>query len=264
MLLALDTSTGYASIALVHADATGDATADATLAELNWQIGQRHSTDLLQRLDWLLRTHGVAPGQLACVAVATGPGSFNGVRVALAAAKSLAFALGVPLVGVPTLDCIGWGLHGAPAPIWAMLEAGRGQVYAARYPGKVSTPEGWAPADGYHVLAPAELAARIPATALFGGEWRAETRAALAGALGTRARFASPVGIRRAAWLAELALARAARGQYDDPKEIEPLYLRRPAITASTKVRAAPSDDIHVRRADNAPGGEGDMRALRR
>ena len=46
---------------------------------------------------------------------------------------------------------------------------------------------------------------------VFCGEWRQETRQALAEALGARARFASPLGIRRGLWLAELALARAAR-----------------------------------------------------
>ncbi len=101
MLLAIDTSTSYASIALV--------TPEQTIAELSWVVGQRHSTELLQRLDALLAAHNIAPDQLERIAVALGPGSFNGVRVALATAKSLAFAPGIPLHGVPTLDVIAWG-----------------------------------------------------------------------------------------------------------------------------------------------------------
>jgi len=243
MLLAIDTSTSAAGLALVD-DAPG---APKTLAELNWDVGRRHSVELLQRLDWLLATTGVAAGRLGGVAVATGPGSFNGLRVALAAAKSLALALGVPLYGVPTLDVIAWGGAPADGPIWAVLEAGRGQVYAARYDGAAPA-EGWAPLDGYHVLTPAELAGRADGRAeeppggpaLFHGEWRPETRAALAAALGERARFASPLRGRRAVWLAELALARAAAGRRDDPAALEPLYLRRPAITTSKKAELRP------------------------
>ena len=74
MLLALDTSTNTASIALVRDERLA--------AELTWDVGQRHSAELLQRLDWLLETVGAKPADLTEIAVATGPGSFNGVRVA--------------------------------------------------------------------------------------------------------------------------------------------------------------------------------------
>ena len=74
MLLALDTSTNTASIALVREERLA--------AELTWDVGQRHSAELLQRLDWLLETAGAKPADLTEIAVATGPGSFNGVRVA--------------------------------------------------------------------------------------------------------------------------------------------------------------------------------------
>jgi tRNA threonylcarbamoyladenosine biosynthesis protein TsaB len=247
-LLALDTSTSFAALALVR---------DQTpLAELNWHVGTRHSTELLPRLQGLLQQAGIMPEELSVIAVALGPGSFNGIRVALATAKSLAFSLRIPLVGVPTLDCSAWGSRAAGhagQTIWAIQEAGRGQLYTARYAPGVLDPVVWRPVESYHLLTPAELAARVEATALFCGEWRAETRAALTEALGERAWFASPLGIRRGLWLAELALARAAREQYDEPTRIEPLYLRRPAITTSAKVK---QQDL-ARQEDGVPGGEG-------
>jgi tRNA threonylcarbamoyladenosine biosynthesis protein TsaB len=272
MLLALDTSTHLASLAL--------ASPGRLVAELTWEVGQRHSAELFDRLRWLLTSAATEPRALAGIAVATGPGSFNGLRVALTTAKTLAFALGVPLYGHATLDVIGWGHATYGTPVWALLEAGRGQLYAARYL-PADSAMGWGPSggqDGYLVLTPAELARQVQGTILCAGEVRLETRALLAEALGERARFAKPLASRRASWLAELALARAAAGAADDPLQLEPLYLRKPAITHSTKtaqaVRAAPDETARAAQAASVgdtpesrgepPGGEGVRRALPR
>lgn len=227
MLLALDTSTNIASLALVAED--------RLVGEVTWYVGQRHSAELLQRLDWLLKTTGAQPTDLTEIAVATGPGSFNGVRVALTVAKSLCFALGARLAACSTLDVAAWGYASASDPVWALLDAGRGEVYAAEYPASASDAAAWAPVDGYLVVTPQELAARIAGRAFFCGEWRAETQALLGEALGERARFASPLSTRRAAWLAEVAMARLRDGVVENPATIEPLYLRKPAITISKK-----------------------------
>ena len=236
MLLAFDTSTSVASVALVTDPAGAAEDNDARLvAELTWQVGQRHSTELLERLEWLLSASRLSMSDLTGIAVALGPGSFNGIRVALATAKSLAFARGVPLYGVPTLDIIAWGHRLSGGTICAILEAGRGQLYAAIYDATRPDAARWEPVAGYTVLTAAELAAQIHSEALCCGEMSAETRAALAKALGGRFRATSALDARRASWLAELALARSASQRYDDPVALEPLYLRRPAITTSAR-----------------------------
>jgi tRNA threonylcarbamoyladenosine biosynthesis protein TsaB len=245
MLLALDTSTNYASIALVKER--------KLLAELSWDCGRGHSRELFQNVRWLLASRNITAGELTAVAVATGPGSFNGVRVALATAKSLSFALQLPLYSAPTLDVIGWGAAGsasllssdanAAGTVWALLEGGRGQLYAAQYPGVSARDEIWGPLDGYHVLAATELAERITSEnrperpVLFAGESRPQTLAVLEEMLSGRIRavFAASLPTRRASWLAELALAQADRGKVADIMALEPLYLRRPAITRSSK-----------------------------
>lgn len=259
MLLALDTSTSLASLALAEPD--------RLLTELTWQVGQRHSTELPQQLEALLARSGATLAGVSGVAVARGPGSFNGVRVALTTAKSLAFALWIPLYGVPTLDSIAWSYRHACGQVWAILEAGRGQVYAARYDTAASAPASWGPVDGYSVLTPGEVAAaagRTGGQALFAGELRPETRAALAAVLGGRATFTGALETRQAAALAELALARAAEGRADDPAALEPLYLRRPAITTSGKARLRPQEDArHARHEEAPPGGEGAPGAIR-
>lgn len=238
MLLALDTSTQYASLALAEGE--------TLLAELNWRVGQRHGSETLARARWLLREQGVAMSALTAVAVALGPGSFNGVRVAVATAKTLAFALGVPLYGVPTLDIIAWGARLSPYPIWALLDAGRGEVYAACYD-PAAAPALWRPmateddlANGgattaYQALTVEALAERVTTDVIFTGEWRAATRETLISRLGERARFTAPLDVRRGAWLAELAGQRARLGLADDPRALEPLYVRRPNITRSAR-----------------------------
>lgn len=238
MLLAIDTSTQYASLALAEGE--------ILLAELNWRVGQRHGAETLERARWLLRGQGIEMSALTAITVALGPGSFNGVRMAVATAKTLAFALGIPLYGVPTLDIIAWGARLSPHPIWALLDAGRGEVYAACYdPGDQRAM--WGPmdasvddaADGatsaYQILTPAALAERATTAITLTGEWREATRESLADLLGERARFTSPLAARRGAWLAELAGQRARLGLTDDPRALEPLYVRRPNITRSAR-----------------------------
>lgn len=92
MLLALDTSTRLASLALTEGN--------TIRAELTWAVGNNHSVELLRRLEWLLHEQHVEMSQLRAVAAAIGPGSFTGVRVAVTVAKTLAFSLKMPLVGV--------------------------------------------------------------------------------------------------------------------------------------------------------------------
>ncbi len=251
LLLALDTSTNYASIAVARDG--------QLLAELTWEVGQRHSAELFDRVAHLLDSVHMAPNLLNAIAVARGPGSFNGTRVAVTAAKTLAFALGIAIYGHATLDVIAWPYACGTVPIWALLDAGRGQVYAARYV-PADSPDGWMPVEGYMVATPEELAARDDGPAVIAGEWREETVSALRRAFGARARFTPALALRRASSLAALAFARAASGEADDPLALEPLYLRKPAITRSAKVALPPYRDP----AAPAEGGEDNVHALRR
>jgi tRNA threonylcarbamoyladenosine biosynthesis protein TsaB len=187
----------------------------------------------------------VTPGQLDAIAVALGPGSFNGVRAGVATAKGLALALGVPLAGVPTLDVIGWGARLARGEVWALLDAGRGEVYTAVYDTTDVEPERWTPravesgdgngASAYHILAPGALAPLVANGATLVGELRTATGAAVEAALSGRTRVAVGSDGRRGAWLAALGQARLASGRAESPAALEPLYLRRPAITQSAR-----------------------------
>ena len=126
MLLALDTSTRFAGIALYAADR-------GLIAETNWHAGMQHTVSLMPRVSWMLEAQGAQVSDLTAVAVALGPGSFTGLRVGLAAAKGLALAAGMPIIGVPTLDVTAYPHHLQPLPVIAVVQAGRGRVCWARY-----------------------------------------------------------------------------------------------------------------------------------
>ena len=99
MLLALDTSTRFAGIALYT-----DAPDRGLVAETNWHAGMQHTVSLMPHVSQMLDAQDIRVTDLTAIAVALGPGSFTGLRVGLAAAKGLALATGAPLIGIPTLD----------------------------------------------------------------------------------------------------------------------------------------------------------------
>ncbi len=247
LLLALDTSTRQASVALC--------TEETLLGEYAWQVGNNHSVELLERVQRLVTECGQTMQSLEAVAVATGPGSFNGLRVALATAKSLAFALTIPLVGVSTLDVTAAQQQQWRGPICALMEAGRGELYAACYlfdevveVGRLSFEIRRlsdylleAPAQlREHVLAHVNEWAGVPGEraippVLFCGEMSEASRAALSAQLPEGLFLPVLPSTRHAATLATLAFSRFQRGIVDDPLLLEPLYLRRPSITTSAR-----------------------------
>lgn len=98
-ILVIDTATTHAVIALGSPDGT-------LLTERGWVAGYRHGEELLARIEELLAGVGQAASELGGIVVGTGPGAFTGLRVGLATAKGLAYALGLPIAGVATGDAL--------------------------------------------------------------------------------------------------------------------------------------------------------------
>lgn len=107
---------------------------DGRLLTLAVGEGTPRGRDLLARIDDLLRTAGHTPKDLVAIAVDLGPGSFTGVRVGVTAAKTLAWALGIPVVGVTSLAALA---RAAPPDreVLSVREAGRGRLYHAAFGG---------------------------------------------------------------------------------------------------------------------------------
>ncbi len=76
------------------------------LGEQRWESRHRHGEELLERIDRLLAEGGTSKRELAGVVVGTGPGSFTGLRIGLATAKTIAYSLAIPVVGVSTTVAI--------------------------------------------------------------------------------------------------------------------------------------------------------------
>ncbi|MFZ1947089.1 MAG: tRNA (adenosine(37)-N6)-threonylcarbamoyltransferase complex dimerization subunit type 1 TsaB [bacterium] len=103
------------------------------LAEITSDITGRHVEQGAAMIERVLELSGTAVGDLAGVAVSLGPGSFTGLRVGLSLAKGLCFGRDLPLVGVPTLDCIAEGVAYFEGLVVPVKDARRGEIYFAFY-----------------------------------------------------------------------------------------------------------------------------------
>ena len=119
MILALESASTDLSVAV--ADANG-----SVLALDGWSVGPRQAHELLPRLQDLLARAGGGLDAVSGIGVGLGPGSFTGLRVGMSVAKGLAFALGRPLAGVPSLAA--W-LESEPEAVAAVSRAGAREAY---------------------------------------------------------------------------------------------------------------------------------------
>ncbi|MDR2516785.1 MAG: tRNA (adenosine(37)-N6)-threonylcarbamoyltransferase complex dimerization subunit type 1 TsaB [Spirochaetaceae bacterium] len=92
-----------------------------------------HAERLMVIIEWLLENAGLRREELELVSCMEGPGSFTGLRIGFAAAKGLALALGIPLLPVPTLDCLALPHAAWPGPVVAAMDAKKKRFFAAIY-----------------------------------------------------------------------------------------------------------------------------------
>jgi tRNA threonylcarbamoyladenosine biosynthesis protein TsaB len=123
-ILAIDSSSDVLSVAL-----------ETETHLLNKQIDKvyGHSEYLMECVDSLCKTAGIRPADLSMVACMKGPGSFTGLRIGFSTAKGIALALGIPLIAVPTLDCIAYPFSTRPGLVLPVLDAKKGCFFAAFY-----------------------------------------------------------------------------------------------------------------------------------
>lgn len=132
-VLAFDTANEVIAIGLGKLDAATQSI--ECVASVEVEARRASNTQLLPRIDELCAQAGVGRGEIACVAVGRGPGSFTGVRIALACAKGIASALEVGLVGVSSLDAVAWGAWkaGERGLLLVVADAMRREVYPVEY-----------------------------------------------------------------------------------------------------------------------------------
>jgi len=234
--LALDTSTDWASVALYDGR--------AVLAEETWRAQRRHGDELFPAIERLLSSARVGLAAVDRVAVATGPGSFTGLRVAIAAAQGIARGAGASLVGVSTLDVLAYPHAPSKQRTCPLLPAGRTDWYAAFYQERNRR---WLRRSPYVVATLPELCRQIGTHTLFVGELDEEAEATLRDLLGPKALFAPPASrMRRAGFLAELGWRALEAEPQTRLDEVEPIYVKQPRIGRSFDQPFAPppADDV--------------------
>lgn len=132
LLLAIDTSGKQGSIALALAgDRSGDGD-DIEVIEIAPLTGGTFSAQLIPQVAELLSSNGFTKDAIGAFAVVSGPGSFTGLRIGLAAAKALAEALDKPIAALSLLEVCAF-TGGAKGKVMAALDAGRSDVYVGQF-----------------------------------------------------------------------------------------------------------------------------------
>ena len=182
------------------------------------RAGNRHSELVLPMLERLLAGAGIASAQLDAVAFGAGPGAFTGLRIACGAAQGLAFAHGLPVLGVSTLEAMAEEAGGRR--VVACLDARMSEVYFSAYERRDAGPGGrWREVIPVMCIAPA-AAPRLPGEGWIG----CGSGFAVYGSLGLD--NVIPDIHPSATAVARLAAARIAAGEGVDAALAAPVYVR--------------------------------------
>jgi len=210
-VLSIDTSSNRANVALLE----NVADRVETVTETAQVMVASHATHLFDLIDRVLREAAWSKRQLDGFAVVRGPGSFTGIRIALGTVQGLALASGRPCTGVNTLEAMAEASGPGPAERLPVLNAGRGDVYVAKYDADSSPPfELVAP----HLQTAESFWETLPGYALWGSG--ARPPADLSSARGREA------GLQTAAAAGRIAILRGFASEPD--RHLSPLYIRPP------------------------------------
>jgi tRNA threonylcarbamoyladenosine biosynthesis protein TsaB len=201
-----------------------------------------HDSRLPGDLIALLEDARIALPDIDLYAVATGPGSFTGLRIGIATMQGLAFAAGKPLIGVSGFDALvhiassrnavkAFRQSGPDVATW--VDAWRGDVFAARYRHNVQI-------ESPTVEKPAALLARIAEPTVFIGDAVPVYADLIRRTLGDLALIEDPLAPALAATIAQIATRAGRAGTHPAPDDIRPLYIRRPDAELARDARPVP------------------------
>jgi tRNA threonylcarbamoyladenosine biosynthesis protein TsaB len=215
LLLAIDTSGKQGSIALARVE-EDDAPRDVEIIEVMPLLGGTFSAQLIPQISTLISTNGYTKDAIGGLSVVSGPGSFTGLRVGLAAVKALAEVLGRPIAAVSLLEVIAFA-SGAQGRVMAVTDAGRGDLYAGVY--DVPATAGAEPRE--YILSRAEFLSQAKGRIIVTAD---RAIAEIAAAAGLSASTLPPVS---AAEVARLGWQKIQSGETVTPEQLEANYIRR-------------------------------------
>lgn len=224
MELSIDTSTGWGGVAVSQEG--------KLVSEIIWKPGQNHTVELYPNISRLLEAAHTDMKSLTAVFVAIGPGSFNGLRAGISAAKGLAFSLGIPLKGISTLEIEAYPFAFSALPVCPIHDAGRGEIATALYQLK----ESWQRLREEHLTTIDRLPEETTEKTVFCGELPAAAADSIKSMLGDRAVIPGvETLLRRPAMLASLGWQYLQARGADNLSTLQPIYLRQPPITQRKK-----------------------------
>ncbi|MCK4852569.1 MAG: tRNA (adenosine(37)-N6)-threonylcarbamoyltransferase complex dimerization subunit type 1 TsaB, partial [Candidatus Omnitrophica bacterium] len=212
-ILAFDTSTRFLSIALLEDN--------EMVAEFHEEAGMRHSEILIPRINDTLEKAGWRIREIGLICAGTGPGSFTGLRIAVATVKGMAAVFPDKQgIGIPSMDAMVMNLPAGRAPVAPLLDARKGKVYSCVY--ELSGDEPVRVTD-YLLIAVEELLGSLSGEVIFFGDAVARYREALD--KHPLARYTEDVDwYPRAVHIGRLGFRRSIAGT-DTPESLEPMYL---------------------------------------
>jgi tRNA threonylcarbamoyladenosine biosynthesis protein TsaB len=216
LLLSIDTSGKYGSIALARAGEQSDDHNHVEIIEIAPLEGGTFSAQLIPQIAALLSSQGFTRYDIGAFAVVSGPGSFTGLRIGLAAVKALADVLGKPIAAVSLLETCVFA-SAAQGKIMAALDAGRGDVYVGEY--EVPAKHGNLPRE--HILSRTEFLVQAKGWTLVTPD---SNLAAAATAAGLTISTLEPIS---AASVARLGWRKLQAGATVTPEQLEANYIRR-------------------------------------
>ncbi len=220
--------------------------------------GRHHAELITPAISEVCAAADVTPADIAVVAVDTGPGLFTGLRVGVATAKATAFALGVPVIAVSSLDLLAFGYRYVGRRVTATIDARRSELFVASY---VAVPGGMQRVSEPRTASADEVAAELqaePGPHLLIGNGAQRYADAFAG--NDRVEIAD-ASFPSAGALVNLAHARAMREEWSRPEAVECTYLREPDAAINWETR-----DGHIGpdgRLERGAGGSSDDGASR-
>lgn len=209
---------------------------EGVLASAHSLRGRRHAETLTPQIDFIRRQARIDMSEISVVAVDLGPGLYTGLRVGIATAMATAYALDVPMIGVPSLDLLAFPVRFSSRLIVAVIDARRDEVFHAFYR---HVPGGIQRLTDPGVCSPDDLASEILASGeecLLVGDGARRYSDSFDGL--SKVDIAEQgLAYPNAASLVQLAHARAMREEFVKPWEIAPLYLRQPDVEINWSVR---------------------------
>ena len=214
LIISVETATLSGSVALSRGE--------GIVAAFAGDSGVSHSNTLLHDIDKILNEAQVDLSGVDLFAVATGPGSFTGLRIGIATVKALAATLGRPCAGIPTLQAVALAAGRSPHSV-ALLPAGRGEVFAQLFS---VTQDGFVTAlDEATHISPQRLIEKYGslASVLWCGDGAIANQALIERE--ARGRIAPQISV-LAKQIASLALARFREQQLEQPDALQAIYVR--------------------------------------